>query len=300
MLLIDGGMDLASLAPALAPELSCRDHVQPAERDAVVAIVTGAVPVAEREVVDYPNLRIVLSCSVGTDHLDLDGLRRRGVTVCHTPGYCTEEVADHALACVLAGWRELWGLDRAVRSGAWTPDAVLRRFDAQLLGIVGLGRIGRALARKAAALGIEVIAHDPWAHAPPRIRMATLSDLLASSDAVSLHAPATRDGRPLLGPSEFALIKPGTVLVNLARASLVDHEAMLAALRDGRLAAAAVDVWPQEPPVDGDPRLQTPGLLITPHVAWSSPQADQEWRRQAVEVLRASLLRDEEPEGRVA
>ena len=165
--------------------------------------------------------------------------------------------------------------------------------------MIGVGRIGRALARRALALGIEVVAHDPWADPPPGVQMLTLSELLRTSDAVSLHLPGRPGAPPLLGAAEIASMKPGAVLVNMARASLVDLDAMLAALRSGRLGAAALDVWPQEPPADGDLRVATPGLLLTPHVGWSSPQAERAYLEEAIESLRAVLLRGEEPPSRV-
>jgi D-3-phosphoglycerate dehydrogenase / 2-oxoglutarate reductase len=260
------------------------------------------VPVGAAEADRHPGLRIVVTCGVGTDHLDLEALRRRGIVVCNTPGYCTDEVADHALACVLAGWRGLWQLAAQVRAGGWDCNALglLRRVDESLLGIVGLGRIGRSLARKALALGVAVVAHDPWATVPePGVAMVALDDLLRRADAVSLHAPGMRGAAPLLGARELALMRPGALLVNLARAGLVDHEAMLAALRDGRLGGVAMDVWPAEPPPPGEPAFAEPRLLVTPHAAWSSARADEAYRAEAIASLRALLVERREPPGRI-
>lgn len=298
LLSVDADVPLAPFAAAFAGELDCRTAVDPAERGRVGALVTGIVPVGAAEVAPYPQLRMVLTCSIGVDHLDVTALRTRGLAVCHTPTYCTEEVADHALAMILAGWRGLWTLGAAVRGGRWDTLAMLRRFDAQRLGVIGLGRIGTALARRAVALGIEVVAADPVAAPPAGVRMVSLAELLATADAVSLHAPGAPGEPPLLGPAEIAALKPGALVVNLARASLVDLDALLAALDAGALSGVACDVWPQEPPAD-DARLQRPGLLVTPHVGWSSPQADREWQVEAFTALREGLVDQRRPAGPV-
>jgi D-3-phosphoglycerate dehydrogenase / 2-oxoglutarate reductase len=292
-LFVDRGFAVAPFAARLAGEVDCREQVGPAERDHVVALVTGGVPIGVDEVAPFPSLRLVLTCSIGTDHLDVGGLRARGLEVANTPRYCTEEVADHALACVLAGWRGLWRLGDEVRGGAWEPGTVLRRFDHQRLGIVGLGRIGSALARRAAALGITVFGYDPLVATPPAgVAAVGLEELLTSCDALSLHLPAMPGARPLLGREQLALMPAGALLVNLSRASLVDLDAVVAALRSGALAGAAFDVWPAEPPAAADARLRTPGLLVTPHVGWSSPQAEDAYRDEAIETLRAALVPD--------
>jgi len=302
VLFIDRGFETAPFASALRGELDCREQVADEERASVAGLVTGLVPVGAAEADRHPALRVVVSCGVGTEHLDLDALRRRGIVVCNTPGYCTDEVADHALACVLAGWRGLWRLGAHVRDGGWDCNAIglLRRVDESRLGIVGLGRIGRSLARKARALGIAVVAHDPWAAPEPDVEMLPLDALLRGADAVSLHAPGVPGAPPILGARELALMRADAVLVNLARASLVDHGAMLAALRAGRLAGVAMDVWPTEPPAAGDAAFAEPGLLVTPHAAWSSARADEAYRAEAIASLRAVLVEGREPPGRVA
>jgi D-3-phosphoglycerate dehydrogenase len=300
VLFIDRGFEVGPFADALAGEFRCQDQVAPAEHEQVVALVTGSEPVGVAEVTPFPRLKVVLSCSTGTDHLDATALQALGLTVCHTPAYCSSEVADHALACVLSAWRGLWSLGAEVRAGRWEPGTLLRRFDAQRLGIVGLGRIGAKLAHRARALGIEVVGRDPYpgtgAAEVPRL---DLEELLATSDAVSLHLPGVPGAPPLLGVEQIAMMKPGAVLVNLSRPSLVDLDAMLAALRAGALGGAVWDVWPQEPPDHDDARLRTPGLLVTPHVGWSSPQAQDAYRAEALDALRASLVRGETPAGLV-
>lgn len=281
---------MAPFTVGLAGECDCRYRVGPGEAERVVALVTASESVGARELAPFPAVRVVLTCSTGTDHLDLAELARRAVTVANTPTYCSDEVADHALACVLAGWRGLWTLGLDVRGGEWEPETMLRRFDAQRLGIIGLGRIGMRLARRARALGIDVVGSDPVVSAGAQdVPRVSLDELLSSSDAVSLHVPASPGAPPLLGAPQIARIKPGAVLVNLARASLVDLDAVVAALRAGALSGAAFDVWSEEPPAAEDPRLHTPGLLLTPHVGWSSPEADLAWRDEAIDGLKAAL-----------
>jgi D-3-phosphoglycerate dehydrogenase len=291
-LFIDRGFPVEPFEQPLGGTLDCREQVELDERGRVVALVTGAEPVGAEQVAPFPNLDLVLTCSIGVDHLDVAELRRRGLRVANTPNYCTEEVADHALACLLAGWRGLWQLGEDVRDGRWEPGTLLRRFDAQRLGIVGLGRIGSALARRALALGIEVVGFDPAVgEPPPGVVTVGFEELLASSDAVSLHLPGAPGAPPLLGRRELSLMAPGALLLNLARASVVDLDAVVDALASGALAGAAFDVWPTEPPAPDDPRLQTRGLLVTPHVGWSSAQADDAYRAEAIEVLRAGFTR---------
>jgi len=289
VLFVDRGFQMAPIAAGLPPALSCREHVSGHEAGDVVAIVTGAVPIGGEDAAPYPNLRLVLTCSVGTDHLDVGALRARGIAVANTPSYCTDEVADHALACVLAGWRGLWRLGDSVRAGEWDYAAAgtLRRFDRSRLGIVGLGRIGRALARRARALDIDVVAYDPIVNGDEGVATVGLAALLATSDAVSLHVPGGE--QPLLGAAEIAAMRPHAILVNLARPDVVDLDAVVAALSEGRLGGAAWDVWPSEPPTPDDPRLRTPGLVVTPHAAWFSAQADEAYRAEAVAVLREAL-----------
>jgi D-3-phosphoglycerate dehydrogenase / 2-oxoglutarate reductase len=244
-----------------------------------------------------PRLRVVVTPSVGYDHLDLDAARRHGgVWVCHVPDYCVEEMADTAIALVLALLRGVVALDRHVRDGSWDAGRAgpLRRVRGTRLGVVGFGRIGSALAARAAALGFEVWASDPAVDASvvrsAGVRpAASLDELLATCEVVSLHAPLSDATRGLIGARELALMPRGALLVNTARAALCDTGALLAALDDGRLGGAALDVLDVEPPTAEHPAPRHPRLIVTPHAAYASPQADAELERRVAAALRAAL-----------
>jgi D-3-phosphoglycerate dehydrogenase / 2-oxoglutarate reductase len=270
--------------------------------DDVVGLVVWGARVGDAELARLPGLRVVATPSVGYDHVDLEAARRRNVCVCNVPDYCVDEMADSSLALLLALLRGVVALDRSVRDGRWdcTAAGPLRRLAETRLGIVGFGRIGRALASRALALGLEVWATDPAVPAAESsaagVRPASLADLLAACEAVSLHAPLTSSTEGLLGAAELALMPPGAVLVNTARAGLVDEGALLEALADGRLAGAAVDALPVEPPSAEHPAPQAPTLVVTPHAAWYSADAEREVVRRSVLAVRA-VLEGRAPEG---
>lgn len=294
VLYVDQGFDHSPIATALKDELDVRlgGVAEPADATEVVAIVTGVVPVGVEDVECYPALRSVVTCSIGTDHIDVDGLAARGIAVRNTPTYCTAEVADHALACVLAGLRGLVPLDAAVRAGNWdyAGAGLLRRVDSSCLGIVGHGRIGRALAAKASAVGMTVVAHDPYVEDAVDAELVSLDELLDRADTVSLHMPGTPGMAPVLGEAELDRLAPHAILVNLSRPGLIDLDAMLARLRDGRLAGAFWDVWPDEPADPTDPRLATRGLVVSPHAAWYSAEAEAANYAEAIAALRETAL----------
>jgi D-3-phosphoglycerate dehydrogenase / 2-oxoglutarate reductase len=236
--------------------------------------------------------RVIVRHGVGVENVDVDAAARAGIWVAYVPDYCIDEVADHAIAMLLALSRRLPNLDRDVRAGAWGIPAGLpvRRLSTQTLGVVGFGRIGEAVGRRARALGLRVLAADPVRDAQ-EVRAAgaepvTLDALLERSDLVTLHAPPAHGG-PVLSAAAIARMKPGAAVVNVARGGLIDERAMVAALRDGRLAGAALDVAAAEPLRPDDPLLAAPNVLVTPHAAWYSLEAVQELREKAVaEVVR--------------
>jgi D-3-phosphoglycerate dehydrogenase len=295
ILTVDPWFEQAELAELL-PEMRVLQRALPVADPACEAVVTSiGVPFGRRDADSLPALRVVVTASVGYDHLDVEGLAERGIASFCVPGYCSNEVADHALASVLALWRGLPRLDAARRAGVWdqVSTAGLRRIAGSTLGVVGFGRIGRLLAERARALEIDVLAHDPLlddaviraAGATP----ASLDDLLRASHAVSLHLPLVAATEQLIGARELALLPPWAVLVNVSRAGLVDLSALAHGLQAGRPAAAAFDVWESEPPRPGDPLLDAPNLLLTPHVAWASEQSDARLLASVAEAVRAGL-----------
>ena len=295
ILTIDPWVDPALFGPLL-PGLRVERRALPLADDACVGVITATdVPFSARDAAALPGLRVVVTASVGFDHLDVAGLAARGVATFCAPAYCSEEVADHALASVLALWRGIPRLDGERRAGHWDPPGLdaLRRIAGSTLGIAGLGRIGRLLAARAHALGVEVLGYDPFLP-DDAIRAAgatpvALDALLAASHAVSLHLPLTPESAGLIGARELARMRPRAVLVNVSRAGLVDLDALAQALRAGRLGGAAFDVWEDEPPRPGDARLDAPNLLLTPHIAWASEQAETSLVAAVVAAVQAGL-----------
>jgi len=271
--------------------------------DDVVALITWD-RVDESDIERLPQLRIIATGSVGYDHIDVRAAERRGIWVTNVPDYCVEEMADSTIALALALVRGIVALDRTVREGAWDDHAAgpLARVDETRIGVVGFGRIGRAVSARARALGMEVWAHDPLVAdvdvADAGARAVTLDQLLEGCNVVTLHVPRTPETERLIGARELALMPRGAFLVNTARAALVDEAALIAALESGALGGAALDVLHEEPPTAQRPAPRHPRLIVTPHSAWYSPRAEREVYRRAAMAVRA-VLEGAVPDGAV-
>ena len=246
-------------------------------------LVSPDIPVSGADILRAPDLRIIATASVGTDHIDLVTAEARGVVVRNVPDYCIEEVSDHALAMVVALRRGLIAGDRSVQAGRWewTDAGVLGRLGGTRLGVVGMGRIGRRLAQQAAALGMDVRYTDPFVEGGVE-----LDDLLAWADAVSLHLPLTDETRGLIDSRKLALMRPGAILVNTARGSIVDRAALKAAVH---VRAAFDNVWERPPDPD---LLGLDHLTMTPYVAWYSEGNEFEPYLRAARALADELARE--------
>jgi glycerate dehydrogenase len=282
----NGDLDPSSLRRVL-PALELRDHtpqsaVAGAAADAEVLLVNKLR--LGREVIEAARgLRLVTLAATGTNNVDLEAARERGVAVCNLRDYCTASVVQHVFGVLLMLTHRLREYDALVRSGAWQRgnqfcllDFPIRELAGRRLGIVGYGALGKGVAHAARAFGLEVlVANRPGSERlPARL---DLDALLPQVDVLSLHCPLTPATTGLIGRRELGLMKPDAVLVNTARGALVDAAALADALRSGRLGGAAVDVLAQEPPVDGDPLLagDLPNLVVTPHIAWAAREARQ-------------------------
>ncbi len=266
--------------------------------------VTGA------DLARFPRLRAIVRMGVGYDKLDRPAAAARNILVCNVPDYGTTEVADHAMALALTLRRGILLHHEYQRHDPPAPwrsfhHPMIQRLGALTFGIVGLGRIGTAVALRAKAFNMRVVFYDPKHPNGHELglgieRAATLEDLLRQADTLSIHAPLTVETLGMLGYDQLSLLPKGAVVVNDARGPILDLDALAALLKSGHIAAAGLDVLPVEPPVEPIPELLRAyraredwlegRLVITPHSAWLTPQSELDTRRKSAETMRAALL----------
>jgi phosphoglycerate dehydrogenase-like enzyme len=267
--------------------------------DAAVAdsdvVVSGGAPLDAAFFAGLGTTRLLLRPYVGYDDVDVAAATRAGVLVANVPDAIDTDVANHAMALILAINRQVVRLDAYVRDGGWartrrrTPEGlVLHRPEAQTLGLLGFGRIGRATARLAAAFGYRLIAHDPHADADAfaaaDVERVSLEDLLRRSDVLSVHVFLSPETHHLLDAGRLALMRPSAWVVNTARGKVIDEEALVSALREERLGGAALDVMEREPIDPGSPLLGLPNVIVSPHVAGHSAEGARQLRERAAEI----------------
>ena len=288
--------DLQSLGPC-----AIYDRTQPAEllsraADADI-LLTNKTELAAATIQNLPALKYIGVLATGTNVVDLPAARARGIPVTNVPAYGTKSVAQTTFALLLELAQHAGHHAQTVREGRWTRslewcywDFPLLELDELTLGIVGFGRIGRAVGELGAAFGMKVLACDPTAGpVPPRVRLLDLETLFRESDVVSLHCPLTPQTANLVNARRLSLMKPTAFLLNTSRGPLVDEPALADALNSGRLAGAALDVLSTEPPRADNPLLTARNCLITPHLAWATRAARSRLMKIAVENVRSFL-----------
>jgi len=279
----------------------------PAERTEMArfaeVLVVGSAPMTREFLSALPRLKGLVRGGIGVDAVDVVAATDLGIVVANVPDFCTDEVAEHTFALIFAVARKITPIDRRVRQGQWRgliPTQILPiyRLRGRTLGVVGMGKIGRMVAQKARALGMNVIGFDPYL--PPGVAAAigvplvSLDELLRQADVVSLHVPLTSETRHLINARTLALMKSHSMLINVARGPIVDEAALQMALGSGHLAGAGLDVLEQEPPAASNELFRFENVVFTCHYASCSVEAYADLRRQISEQV-AEILRGEFP-----
>ena len=262
----------------------------------IVALVLGPESMlSAADVAGLPDLRIVATTSTGYDHVPIDAVAEQGAWVTHVADYCTEEVADHTLALITGLLRGVLRFDRAVRRNAWSEQSPPpRRIAGTRVGLVGFGRTGRAVADRLHRVDARVLVHSPRTSvregtAAGVTTVARLQDMLGVVDVLSLHLPLTALTRGLIDRTALSAMRSDAFLVNVSRGGLVEQSALYEALRHGHIAGAAVDVLEREPPLHDDPLFELDNLVVTPHVAWESPESQAALYVRAAGSVAAAL-----------
>jgi lactate dehydrogenase-like 2-hydroxyacid dehydrogenase len=290
-------------AVIINPRKTSFDAIEPAVWESADAVVVSKIPIDRAAVAQLKRARIVVRHGVGYDVVDLEACGEAGIPVCNVPDYGTTEVADTAIAMMLAFARGTASLDAALRAdpkGGWTHhhNVTARRLRGACFGVVGFGRIGTAAALRARAFVMEVAFYDPALPNGAELafgfaRAMTLQDLLGRADVVSIHAPLTRETRGMIDAAAVAAMKPGAYVLNTARGPICDTAALLEGLKNGKLSAIGLDVLPKEPGSGADPlvaawQANEPWLrgrvLLGPHAGWFSPSSFVDLRRKAIET----------------
>jgi D-3-phosphoglycerate dehydrogenase len=255
------------------------------------AVITQFAPITPGVIGAMTRARAIVRYGIGVDNVDLDAARARGIPVCNIPDYCMDEVADHTLAFILAATRQVVPQANHLRAGNWglaVPLSAMKTLRNLTVGVVGFGRIGREVMHRLAAFHCKLLVADP-AVAPAEIerlgaRPASLDELFRSADLVTLHCPSTPQTRKLVNRDTLARLKAGSILINVGRGDLVDTPALVEALENGRLGAAALDVFDPEPIPANHPVLKMPNVILSPHVASASPTAVKKLRETAATI----------------
>ncbi|MCL4542979.1 MAG: C-terminal binding protein [Chloroflexi bacterium] len=263
------------------------------------AVVLAESSLPRQVITQLTRCWVIVRYGIGVDTVDLQAATEHGIVVCNTARYCLDEVSTHVLTLLLLLDRGILADTLRIRSGGWSgASAPPRRLAGQQLGLVGLGNIGRTVARKALGVGLRVVAHDPYVQQLPRdvqgVPLTGLDELLSTSDYVSLHVPLNTTTRHLIGERELRLMKPSAFLINTSRGAVVDQPALTDALASGRLAGAGLDVFEHEPLAPDDPLRQLDSVILTPHAAHWSVEASVECRETAIDHVLA-VLRGKRP-----
>jgi D-3-phosphoglycerate dehydrogenase len=254
-------------------------------------------PITKRVIKSLDRCKVICRYGVGVDNIDVQAATDRGIIVANVPDYCVDEVSTHAIALILACARKVPCLNTTVKKGKWdfTVGKPLFRSQGKVLGLFGLGRIGRVVAHKATGFNFRIIAYDPYiSKVNEKVELVSLSELLSNSDFISIHAPLTQKTKHSFGKAEFKAMKKDACLINTARGAIVDEVALYRALKEGWIAGAALDVMEKEPPDLDNPLLKLNNVIITPHISYYSEESYAELKTKAAQAV-LDVLKGELP-----
>lgn len=291
--------ELDAIGATLRPlNVTSEAEVAAACRDADALLVTYA-KIGKVALAGMPKLKIVVRTGVGYDSLDVPAATERKVMVANVPDYCISDLAEHTMALLLTWWRRTAELDQQVRTEGWgRPLKPVYRLEGKTLGVLGMGRMGQAVAARARGFGLRLVGYDPYtppaAFAAVGVEPVSLESLLRTSDIVTIHALLSAETRGIICQKTLRQMKPTALIVNTARGGLIVTDDLVRALQEGWIAGAALDVTDPEPLPMGHPLRNLPRVLVTPHAAWYSEEAEPELRRRAARTI-VEALRGERP-----
>ncbi|RFB12644.1 C-terminal binding protein [Bacillus sp. HNG] len=284
----------------IAAQCRTEDDVIHACHDAD-GIINQYAPLSRRVIESLTNCQVITRYGVGVNTIDLEAATEKGICVANVPDYCMDEVSDHALALILSWVRKVVVANQQVKIGNWDFKVTrpIHRLRNQTLGLVGFGRIPQSLAEKAKPLGLTIIASDPYFPADEAKRkgvtLVSLETLVEESDIISVHAPLTPDTKGMLGKEQFARMKKKPLIINTSRGPVIDESALVEGLERGQVAGAALDVVEEEPIDAHHPFLSMDQVILTPHVAWYSEEAEAEMRTKAAVGVMDVLIEKKYP-----
>lgn len=242
-------------------------------RNAEIAVISN-IPLGKRFFEHCPKLKMLSVAFTGVDHIDLEACRERGITVCNAAGYSTQAVAELTIGMMIAVYRKIVSGDSVIRLGGGRQDMLGCELHGKTVGILGAGAIGQRVARLAQAFGCSVWAHNRHPRPLENVESVDRETLLRHSDILTIHTPLTPETKDWIGEKEFGLMQPHAILINTARGPIVNARALYHALRQGKIAGAAVDVYDQEPPLPANLELfNAPNLLMLPHLGYATHEA---------------------------
>ncbi|WP_240510155.1 C-terminal binding protein [Virgibacillus profundi] len=263
-------------------------------------LINSEIPITRKIIESLPELKVIAKYSIGVDNIDVEAATENNVFVANVPDYCQEEVSNHALALIMTLTRKIVSLNQSVKQGKWSfhEGVPLHRFSTQTVGLISYGSIARNLSKKLTAIGFKVIAYDPYyqsANQETNVELVSLEELMGRSDVISIHSPLIKETYHLVNKEVLELAKPGAIIINTGRGSVINEADLINALKTGEISGAGLDVLEQEPMDVSNPLLSMENVILTPHIAFYTEESIQELKRKTalniVDVLQGGKPR---------